>query len=393
MGISMESFNGRSFDVTVLKEQRRKKIVFILSAAAGILTCAAIFYLGFHWFINRQYSSYKVEYSVYVKNGGSMDYIDYQDGIIRYGRDGVTAVDQKGNAIWSGSYEMANPKADTCESSAVIADIGGKSLYVHKGEGTGTELTVDCPIVQACISKQGVVAVLLEETSSNTIALYNPFDKSEKLLAEIPTNVEDGYPISLDISPDGSSVIASYLGVMTGAVQSRAVFYNFTDVGKNANCLVGAHNYNDTLISEVRFLDDATVCLFGEKGFYLWSNMKQPQATGKREFTEEIRSAFASDKYIGVILKKDEEACSMKLYDTVGTEVMAAEVSNTYDYVRIRNDEILLNSHNHCTVYRTNGVKKFDAALKGKISYFFPCKKMNRYFFVQDSKIKVIKLK
>ena len=141
MGISMESFNGRSFDVTVLKEQRRKKIVFILSAAAGILTCAAIFYLGFHWFINRQYSSYKVEYSVYVKNGGSMDYIDYQDGIIRYGRDGVTAVDQKGNAIWSGSYEMANPKADTGESSAVIAGIGGKSLYVHKGEGTGNTAT------------------------------------------------------------------------------------------------------------------------------------------------------------------------------------------------------------------------------------------------------------
>ena len=389
----MESFNGRSFDVTVLKEQRRKKNFVGLAAVAGILVCAAIFYLGFHWFINRQYDSYKVEHSVYVKNGSSMDYIDYQGGIIRYGRDGVTAVDQKGNAIWSGSYEMANPKADTCEYSTVIADIGGKSLYVHRGEGTGTELTVDCPIVQACISRQGVVAVLLEEASSNTIALYNPFDKSEKLLAEIPTNVEDGYPISLDLSPDGSSVVASYLGVMTGAVQSRAVFYNFTDVGKNANCLVGAHNYNDTLISEVRFLDDATVCLFGEKGFYLWSNMKQPSAAGKMEFTEEIQSAFASEKYIGVVLKKDEDASSMKLYNTSGKEIMTVSVDNTYDHISIRGDEILLNSHNHCTVYRTNGVKKFDMALKSKISYFFPCGKMNRYFFVQDSKIKVIKLK
>ena len=389
----MESLNGRSFDVTVLKEQRRKKIVFILSAAAGILACMAIFYLGFHWFINRQYSSYEIEHSVYVKDGGSMDYIDFQDGIIRYGRDGVTAVDRKGNALWSGSYEMANPKADTCESSAVIADIGGKSLYVHRGEGTGTELTVECPIVQACISRQGVVAVLLEETSSNTIALYNPFDKSEKLLAEIPTNVEDGYPISLDLSPDGSSVAASYLGVMTGAVQSRAVFYNFTDVGKNASFLVGAHNYNDALISEVRFLDDSTVCLFGEKGFYLWSNMKQPSAAGKVEFTEEIMSAFAGEKYIGVILKKNEESSNMKIYDTAGKELMSVPVDNTYDHVRIRDDEILLNSHNHCTVYRTNGVRKFDIALKSKISYFFPSGKRNRYFFVQDSKIKVIKLK
>lgn len=75
----MESFNGRSFDVTVIKEQRRKKIIFILSAAACILACVAIFYFGFHWFLNRQYSSYQVEYSVYVKNGSSMDYVDYKD--------------------------------------------------------------------------------------------------------------------------------------------------------------------------------------------------------------------------------------------------------------------------------------------------------------------------
>lgn len=389
----MRSFMERSFDVTVIEGQRKKKFVFILSAVAGIAACAAIFYLGFHWFLNRQYGSYEVEHSVYVKDGSSMDYICFEDGLIRYGRDGVTAVDQKGNAIWSGSYEMANPKADTCESSVVIADIGGKTLYVHHGEENGTELIVDSPIVQACISRQGVVAVLLEEASSNTIALYNPFDKSEKLLAEIPTNVEDGYPISLDLSPDGSSVVASYLGVMTGTVQSRAVFYNFTDVGKNANCLVGAHNYNDTLISEVQFLDDTTVCLFGEKGFYLWSNMKQPSASGSLEFTQEIQSAFASEDYIGVILKKDEDKSSMKLYNIAGEELLTASVDHTYDYVRIHGDEILLNSHNHCTVYRTNGVKKVDMALENKISYFFPCKKMNRYFFVQDSKIKVIKLK
>lgn len=393
MEYNMESLIGRSFDVIAIKEQRRKKIVFILSAAACIFVCLAIFYLGFHWFINRQYSSYKVEKSVYVKDGSSMSYIAYQDGIIRYGRDGATAVDQKGNSLWSGSYEMANPKADTCESSAVIADIGGKSLYIYKGEGTGTELTVDYPIVQACISRQGVVAVLLEEASSNTIALYNPFDKSEKLLAEIPTNVEDGYPVSLDLSPDGSSIVASYLGVLTGVAQSRVAFYNFTDVGKNANCLVGAHNYNDTLISEVRFMDESTVCLFGEKGFYLWKNMKQPSAVGKQEFTEEIQSAFVSDEYVGVILKKEEEVSSMKVFSAEGKEKLTTTVENTFAHVQIREDEILLNSNNHCTVYRINGVKKFDKTLKSKISYFFPCKKNNRYFLIQDSKIKVIKLK
>lgn len=228
----MESLIGRSFDIIALKEQRKRKIIFVITAAACIAVCAAIFYIGFHWFINRQYSSYKVEKSVYVKSGDSMSYMSYQEGILRYDRDGVTAVDQKGNSIWSGSYDMANPSVDTCEKSAVIADIGGKSLYVNKGTGTGTEFTVDYPIVQVRVSKQGVIAVLMEEVSSNTIALYNPFDKSGTLLAEIPTNVEDGYPVSLDLSPDGSSVVVSYLCVTTGIAQSRVTFYNFTEVGK-----------------------------------------------------------------------------------------------------------------------------------------------------------------
>lgn len=390
----MESLVGRSFDIIALKEQRKRKIIFVITAAACIAVCAAIFYLGFHWFINRQYSSYKVEKSVYVKGGDLMSYVPYQEGILRYDRDGVTAVDQKGNSIWSGSYDMANPRVDTCEESAVIADIGGKSLYVNRGMGTGTGFTTDYPIVQACVSRQGVIAVLMEEVSSNTIALYNPFDKSGTLLAEIPTNVEDGYPVSLDLSPDGSSVVVSYLGVTTGIAQSRVTFYNFTEVGKNANCLVGAHNYDGFIISEVRFMDDSTVCLFGEKGFYLWENMRQPKEAGQKEFSDEIRSAFISEEYVGVILKNDDDdnAC-MKVYDMHAREKMSTSISGTYTKVQIRGDEILLNSSEHCMIYRINGVKKFDKKIKNKISYFFPCKKINYYFLIQNSKIKVIKLK
>lgn len=388
----MESLIGRSFDIIALKERRRRKIIFVITAAACIAVCAAIFYLGFHWFINRQYSSYKVEKSVYVKGGDLMSYMSYKEGILRYDRDGVTAVDQKGNSLWSGSYDMANPSVDVCGESAVIADIGGTSLYVNRGTGTGTELTVDYPIVQVCVSRQGVIAVLMEEVSSNTIALYNPFDKSRKL-AEIPTNVEDGYPVSLDLSPDGSSVVVSYLGVTTGIAQSRVTFYNFTDVGKNANYLVGAHNYDGLIISEVRFMDDSTVCLFGEKGFYLWQNMRQPAEAGQKEFSDEIQSAFINEEYVGVILKNDDDNARMIVYDTHAREKLSTSISNTYTKVQIREDEILLNSNEHCMIYRINGVKKFDKKIKNKISYFFPCKKRNRYFLIQNSKIKVIKLK
>ena len=309
----MDSFIGRSIDVVAVQERHKRKTVLAAVLVVVAILCALLGYTVYCWFLNREYSTYHVTDSVSVKNGASLKYAAYQGGVIRYGRDGVTAVSGKGNPLWSGSYDMANPKLDICDASAVVADIGGKSLYIYKGGDTGVDFDVDYPIVQACVSSQGVVAVLMEENASNTIALYNPFDKSEKLLVEIPTNVEDGYPVSLDLSSDGTSVVASYLCVTTGAVQSRVAFYNFSEVGKNRNSIVGAQNYNDTLISEVRFLDANHVCLFGEKGFYLWGNMKKPELVQKREFSQEIKGAFLDEDHVGIILKKDDEQNEMFL--------------------------------------------------------------------------------
>lgn len=388
----MDSFVGRSIDVGAMQERHKKKIVFAVIVAVAVLLCVLLGFVIYHWFVNREYSAYHVTRSVSVKNGNSLKYMSYEGGVIRYGRDGVTAVDGKGEPLWSASCDMVNPQIDVCGASAVMADIGGTSLYVYKGGDTGVDFSVDYPIVQAHVSEQGVVAVLMEESASNTIALYNPFDKSEKLLVEIPTNVEDGYPLSLDLSPDGTSLVASYLCVTTGAAQSRVAFYNFSEVGKNRNSMVGAQNYNDVLISEVRFLDGDTVCLFGEKGFHLWGNMKKPELIKKREFSQEIKSAFCDEDHVGVLVEKDNDNNMLKLYNKKGEESLSLSVDSVYSYGQVKGDDVILNTASQCAIYRTNGVQKFAGPLKSSISYIFAGSGMNRFILIQDSKIKYIKL-
>ena len=49
----------------------------------------------------------------------------YQNGVLRYSRDGAAAVDRDGNEMWNGSYDMENPALDICEKYAVVADIQG----------------------------------------------------------------------------------------------------------------------------------------------------------------------------------------------------------------------------------------------------------------------------
>ena len=390
----MRSLIGRSFDAVALQEQHKKRRNCIGITIVSILLCCVLFYFAYHWFLNRQFTSHSVTSTMKVQDDKMVHYRSFESGILRYGRDGASAISDKGQTVWNGSYDMATPKADTCGSSVVIADIGEKSLYVYKGsEDKGASFRVDYPIVQACVSEQGIVAVLTEDISSNTIYLYDLFTDSDKLLAEIPTNVDDGYPVSLDIAPDGSSIVVSYLCVTTGIAQSRVAFYNFSDVGKNENCFVGAHNYNDRMISEVHFWDNDHVILFAEKGFAVWENMKQPKAVWKKPFSGEIQSAVVNDSYVGLVLKEGETESRLYLYGQDRERKLAINVDSSYDHVEMSDDEVLFYTAGSCTIYRTNGVKKYNEQFKSKISAFFPGKRHNRYFMIQNSKVKVIRLK
>lgn len=388
----MESLVGRSQDVLVMEERRRRRRKIILSCFGGIAIAALILVVLVNQYINHRYNSYRVEQSISVKNSNTMQYQPYAGGVIKYSRDGVSAVNASGKDLWNGSYDMDHPEVDICGTSAVVADIGGKILYVYTEKEKGIEMAMDYKILQARISEQGVVAVMLEDTASNMIHVYDPYE--DKLLVEIPTNVEKGYPVAMDISLDGTSVVVSYVCVTGGIVESRAAFYNFTNVGENTNCLVGAQEYKDRVVSEVQYLDDSRVCLFHEKGYSIWGNLKKPTEVAKQDFKKEIVSGFCATDYVGVVLADaGEEQGQMKVYNLKGKEVMSRKISTEYTHIAMSGKEILVNTATDCSIYLVNGVQKWKCSTKKKILHFFPAEGMNRYFLITDNGIEKIKLK
>ena len=176
----MESFVGRSQDVFMVTETRRERRIFIVTCAICILIAIGIFVLGVNLFLNKKYNSYEVLESTSVTTSGNVKYEAYQNKMIKYSRDGISALDSSGNIIWNGSYDMIEPAVDISGKYVVVADIGGKTVSIYNGEDTGKEISTDYPIVQACVSSQGIVAVALEQESSNVINIYNPYDNLPK---------------------------------------------------------------------------------------------------------------------------------------------------------------------------------------------------------------------
>lgn len=391
----MESFVGRSQDVFMVTETRRERRIFIVTCAICILIAIGIFVLGVNLFLNKKYNSYEVLESTSVTTSGNVKYEAYQNKMIKYSRDGISALDSSGNIIWNGSYDMIEPAVDISGKYVVVADIGGKTVSIYNGEDTGKEISTDYPIVQACVSSQGIVAVALEQESSNVINIYNPYDISDKLLVEIPTNVDEGYLVCMDLSADGMNLAATYVCITGGQVQSRVAFYNFSDVGKNTNCLVGAKNYDDRIVSDIRYLGENNICIFADDGFQIWGEMKKPEEVYHKNFKETIKSAFCNSEYTGVILAtgSTSKPYRMNVFDMKGKMVLDMEFSDEYTEVKLYNtNEIILNSASGCTIFRLNGVKKFSTDIDGKVLKVFPSEKRNRYYLVTDSKIQKIKL-
>ncbi len=391
----MESLVGRSQNVNSIVQRKKKNKKVIIISITVILVTGLLLGITYNYYINKSYNSYKVEEHYKFKSSSELSFASYKDSVIKYSKDGIAALDGSGNELWNGSYDMASPAIDICGDYVVVADIGAKNLVVFNGEDSGKELTTDYPIVQAEVSKQGVVAALLEEKTANVIRIYNPYDAQNTLLAEIPTNIDDGYPVSIDISGDGVNVAAVYVSVNNSKIQSRVAFYNFSDVGKNSNFLVGAQNYNDRLISEVEYINDTDVCVFGEDGYCVWTNPRQPEQKFEKKYRTSIKSAFYNSKYIGVVLGEDnEDTAELEVYDLSGKKKLRLKLKEDYNDITLNdNDEIMMNSESKCSIYRLNGIKRFSSNVDGKVGYFFKAEGHKCYYLVLENEVQKIKLK
>lgn len=372
------------------KKSLRKKLGILAIIAVAVIV--ALFLL-FYYLNNRLYNSYEVQSEVERSDSNNLGYLYFNQDILKYSRSGISAMDNKGNALWNGGFEMKQPKVDMCGEYVVVADVTGKQFFVYNGKDEGTSMETTLPIVRAKVAAQGVTAVLLQDTDSNVLNIYNPYNSTTSLLVEIPTNVsEEGYPMDFDISPDGNSVAVSYMLVKGNKIENKISFYNFTEVGQDSNTLVGGKTFQDSMISCVEFIGEDEVAVFHEKGVTLFTGMKQPEIRAELSFEEEIKSVAYSEKYIAVVTKDNADKQTLHLYNVKGKEVLTQVISYEYSEMKIYGEEIFFLSNHHCSILRTNGHEKFDCDFESDVDSIFPTGNGKIYTMLDESKIRRIKL-
>lgn len=370
-----------------------KKAVFFI--VAGVIVAAALFFV----ISSGNYNGYEVVEETSVKNSAIVDYVQYQKSLLKYSKDGAEYMDETGKIVWNETFAMKMPAADVSGEYAAIADLNGNDVYIFNKEGKVSSTTMPYRICDIAVASQGEFAVILEGEKVNYINIY---DKNGEQISEIQTTIDkSGYPMDIDLSNDGTKLFSSYLYLDGAEAKNGLAAYNFGSVGQNENAdrLMGGYQLEDTIVPKVEFLDNNTICAFGDNQFIIYSMKEKPSEKARISFDEEVQSVVYNSDYIGVVLPNNEdkegEAAPylLELYNTSGKQVLTKKIDFSYENVKMSEDEIVFTGGSECRIYTVKGKLKFSYTFQKSVVDIVPTGHNRRYIVLYDSGSEVIKLK
>lgn len=320
----------------------------------------------------------------------SSDYVAFEKGIVRYTRDGVTFLNRKNEEQWIQPSQFKNPSIDLQEHAFAVGDIGGNAIQVFTAEGMKGEIETTLPIEKFSVSDQGIVSAILKNEETPQIVTY---DAVGNVLVENQVSMADnGYPIALEMSPDGKKLMVSYLSASGSVLKSKVVAYNFGEAGETqADHKVGAEEYGDSVIPELYYMDDTTSVAVGDHSFVIYEGRQVPQKKHEISIEQEIRNSFHTDKYIGfVLLNEEKSGYEVRLYNKAGKQVMNRAFSGEYSNVQMVGNEIIMYEGSACSIITNTGVLRFKGDLKTDALLVLPASGLNKYLVMSANELRVI---
>ena len=353
----------------------RKLLPFLIIT---ILVLAGVGYLFYRQFY--QYTGTDIIWQISFNEGSLIGYKTFGNNVLKYTKDGASYIDNKGKTIWTESYEMKSPIAAVNGDFAVIADRQGNHIFICNTEGKVGESVTLLPITNVSVSGLGLVAVIVEDSTSSFIYFYRK--DGSNLDISIRANMAGamGYPLDLSLSKDGTQLMCSFVHLENGELKERVAFYNFAEVGKNEPTrMVGGFDevFKNTLIPRVTYMQEPYSCAFGGNGMVFFSsrNLTSPEMISQVSLAEEnIKSIFYSDDYVVAIVRNNmgDQENRIEVFRADGKHVLSKEFTYDYTQADIDGKWIILYNDNSCRIFNLSGVEKL------AVDFDFPVSKIRK---------------
>lgn len=310
-------------------------------------------------------------------------YVAAGKNILKYNADGITCVSKNNDLKWTVTYSMQSAIADVCDTTIAVAEQHGSQIYVAGKDGELGHFETDSPILKVRVSRQGVVAAVLQQDSVTWVNLYRP--DGTLIASDKTTMLESGYPLDVALSPNGETMAVSYAGIGEGVLSSTLTFYNFGSAGqKKENHIVASEVFKETMIPEVYFVDDSRAVALLDNGYAVFQGTSSPKMTDSVTFEEEILSCFHEDETIGFVFNSadTENRYRISLYDLKGKEKKEFLMDSTYQDIKMEYGQILLTGDQRCAVYTSSGHLRFQSDYEKEIEGFYYFSEYRKYLVI-----------
>ncbi len=371
-------------------KERRKKRRKRMAIRTGILVVVVI---GIYLLITLQtYTKVRISDTYAIEEASSSSYVEFESGFLKYSRDGVSYLNQKGEEQWNQSYQIKKPTVMVGNAAALVYDQGGNAIEVITKDGVKGEVETNLPIEHAAVSSQGIVGAILKNSESAMVMCY---DAKGNILVEHKSSISGtGYPINLAMSNDGNTMEVLYLYTQDGKITSKIIYYNFGTAGEDkTDHIVSEKEYDDVIMSSAFFMDENVSVTVGDNLLVIYNGTDSPKECTTIKVEGEIKNIFHSEKQIGLIEKnKNSSGYELRLYNTSGKEVLTKEIADTYDKVKISNGQVILYDGKKCSIYKVNGIHRFEGTMDDDILEILPVSGVNRYVVMTADGLDFVRL-
>lgn len=368
-----------------------KHRVAVILKYAAIAAVVLLALLGMNYYLkNRSFTGYSVASKTERTDTLTTKYASFGGKILKYSRDGVSYTDNENSLLFSITYTMQDPVLALSNKAGVVADKNGSQIYTFNQSQQMGQITTLLPIKHIAISNQGVVAVLMEESSQAKLEVYS---SAGELLGDGVFSLDDaGYPMNLTISEDGTKIAIAFAQVSGTKINSCVAVYNFDNVGENyVDHLVFAKNYDEYMIPEIHYFDTSTLAAVGDGILAFYQGNQIPELVKEVTFDEKIKSVYYGADTVGLVFQSAEGKV-LKLYDTKGN--LSAEISFDMDYddIHIEDDRIVICNDTEMGLYSYSGKECFRQTFETSVVDIFPTNSRSKYLFIYTNETQLIKL-
>ena len=341
--------------------------------SAFIVVAICILLAIFIWQKNRIYTEYTIKSEADLLLSENTNCIFLGDSIFEYSMDGANCTNVAGVQVWNQMYQMQKPIIDICKNVVAVGDYNGNNIFVMDDEKVLGNFSTGLPIKEICVSSNGLVAAVLEDTEVTWIYLYNA--KGEEL-AYFKTTMEiSGYPLAIDITEDGTLIGISYLFMNKEAFNTNIAFYNFGDVGSNyQNNMVSAYTYNTygKIIPFIKFSNKEESYAVGSDAIISYISDQIPKQSAATIIDKEIISVFYGPSNVGIVFINDEGEAKYRLeiYDAVGKKVCSHSFDMEFKEILLEENRFIIYNEEKCQMFSMSNTLKFETVFTEPIIRF-----------------------